>query len=174
MKKISVIVPMYFEEAVVSECYKRLKEVLTNLNNYINLSPHFPVNKFSSKINLLPHSQGMGALGLPGDTSSTSRFVRATFNKLNSICNDDEQNSITQFFHILDSVSMIQGTTITKDDKYDITTYSCCINITEGIYYYKTYTNNQITAIRMTEKEKNKKELSVYNLIEEQQIKYEN
>lgn len=34
MKKISVIVPMYFEEAVVSECYKRLKEVLTNLDNY--------------------------------------------------------------------------------------------------------------------------------------------
>lgn len=34
MKKISVIVPMYFEEAVVSECYKRLKEVLTNLNDY--------------------------------------------------------------------------------------------------------------------------------------------
>lgn len=34
MKKISVIVPMYFEEAVVSECYKRLKEVLSNLENY--------------------------------------------------------------------------------------------------------------------------------------------
>lgn len=147
---------------------------LTNLNNYINLSPHFPVNKFSNKVNLLPYSQGMGALGLPGDTSSTSRFIRATFNKLNSICNDDEKNSITQFFHILDSVSMIEGSTITKEDKYDVTTYSCCINITEGIYYYKTYTNNQITAIKMTDEAKNKKDLSVYNLIEEQQIKYEN
>ena len=34
MKKISVIVPMYFEEAVVSECYSRLKEVLINLKKY--------------------------------------------------------------------------------------------------------------------------------------------
>ena len=33
MKKITVIVPMYFEEAVVSECYKRLKEVLTDLKD---------------------------------------------------------------------------------------------------------------------------------------------
>lgn len=57
----------------------------------------------------------MGAIGLPGDNTSTSRFVRAAFNKLNSVSKDDEMSSITQFFHILESVSMIKGTTITKD-----------------------------------------------------------
>ena len=69
---------------------------------------------------------------------------------------------------------MIKGTTITKDGKNDITTYSCCINADKGIYYYKTYSNNQITAIKMSENEKNSESLSVYNLIEKQQIKYEN
>lgn len=69
---------------------------------------------------------------------------------------------------------MISGTTITKENKKDITTYSCCINTTKGIYYYKTYNNNQITAIKMTDSNKNKKELSIYNLIEKQQIRYEN
>ena len=34
MKKISVIVPMYYEEEVAEECYKRLNNVLTNIDNY--------------------------------------------------------------------------------------------------------------------------------------------
>ena len=147
---------------------------LLNMNNYINLTSHYGENRFSDKINLKQYGVGMGAIGLPGDTSPTSRFVRAAFNKLNSVCNDDEESSVTQFFHILDSVYMVQGATITSEGKYDITTYSCCINTSKGIYYYKTYSNNQITAIMMTPEEMNKKDLSVYDLIEKQQIKYEN
>ena len=34
MKKISAIIPMYNEEKVVKECYKRMTSVLTNLNDY--------------------------------------------------------------------------------------------------------------------------------------------
>lgn len=147
---------------------------LNNINNYSNLSPYNSENTFSNKINLNQYGQGMGAIGLPGDNSPASRFIRASFNKLNSKCEDDEKSSVTQFFHILDSVSMVQGTTITKENKNDITTYSCCINASKGIYYYKTYTNNQIIAIKMSEKEKNNKYLSIFDLIEEQQIKYIN
>lgn len=147
---------------------------LDNINNYSNLSPYNSENTFSNKINLNQYGQGMGAIGLPGDNSPASRFIRASFNKLNSKCEDDEKSSVTQFFHILDSVSMVQGTTITKENKNDITTYSCCINTSKGIYYYKTYTNNQIIAIKMSEKEKNNKYLSIFDLIEEQQIKYIN
>ncbi len=147
---------------------------LINVNNYINLTPNCAKNRFSNKINLSQYGQGMGALGLPGDTSPASRFVRAAFNKLNSSCKGDEEESVSQFFHILDSVAMVKGATVTAEGKYDITSYSCCINVSKGIYYYKTYTNNQITAVRMTDMEKNKKELSVYDLVEEQQIRYEN
>lgn len=147
---------------------------LNNINNYSNLSPYNSENTFSNKINLNQYGQGMGAIGLPGDNSPASRFIRASFNKLNSKCEDDEKSSVTQFFHILDSVSMVQGTTITKENKNDITTYSCCINTSKGIYYYKTYTNNQIIAIKMSEKEKNNKYLSIFDLIEEQQIEYIN
>lgn len=147
---------------------------ITNITNYRNLTPKYVESRFSDKISLGQYGQGMGAIGLPGDNTPTSRFVRAAFNKLNSVSEDDEMSSITQFFHILESVSMIKGTTITKDGKYDITTYSCCINMNKGIYYYKTYTNSQITAVKMIEREKNKKELSIYNLLEEQQIKFVN
>lgn len=147
---------------------------LTNLNNYLNLTPNFTENRFSNKINLNAYGNGMGAMGLPGDNSPSSRFIRAAFNKLNSVCNLDEESSVSQFFHILDSVAMVKGTVITKDEKYDITTYSCCINITKGIYYYKTYNNNQITAIKMNDSNMNSDKLSIYELIENEQIKYIN
>jgi len=116
----------------------------------------------------------MGSFGLPGDTSSSSRFIRAAFNKLNSVCDEDEESSVSQFFHILDSVSMIRGSTITKNNKYDITNYSCCINIDKGIYYYKTYNNNQITAIKLNKCNINSDKLEIFELIENQQINYIN
>ena len=34
MKKISIVVPMYYEEKIVSECYCRLTSVLKNIENY--------------------------------------------------------------------------------------------------------------------------------------------
>lgn len=147
---------------------------LMNINNYISITPNVPQNQFSSQIQLTTYGQGMGAIGLPGDNSPTSRFVRAAFNKLNSVCEQDEKSSVSQFFHILDSVSMVKGSVITKDKECDITAYSCCINTTKGIYYYKTYNNNQITAIKMNDMNMNSNGLEIHDLIEKQQIKYIN
>ena len=58
---------------------------LFNLSNYMKVSSNEPENNFSDKLNLKVYSRGMGAMGLPGDLSSMSRFVRACFVKLNSI-----------------------------------------------------------------------------------------
>lgn len=145
-----------------------------NIKNYGNLTPKFETSRFATNLPLSQYGQGMGAIGLPGDNSPASRFVRGVFNKWNSVCEDDELSSVTQFFHVLDSVAMVRGATITPEGRYDLTTYSCCINTNEGIYYYKTYNNNQITAIRMNEENKNKNDLTIYELVEKQQIKYEN
>lgn len=147
---------------------------ITNINNYINLTPDTTDNRFCPKIDLSPYSLGMGAIGLPGDNSSTSRFVRSAFNKLNSVSEDDEESSISQFFHILDTVTVVRGSTMTQDKKWNITTYSCCTNASKGIYYYKTYGNCQLTAIKLTEENKNSNKLSVYELEEHQQIRYIN
>ena len=70
------------------------------LNNYMHLSPKQPVNTFSKDLPLNTYSRGMGALGLPGDLSSSSRFVRASYVKMNSRCNGDELSRVIQFFHI--------------------------------------------------------------------------
>lgn len=145
-----------------------------NMSNYINISAKLPENKFSKDINLKPYGQGMGMIGLPGDVTPTSRFVRATFNKFNSITDEDEESCVSQFFHILDSVSMIKGTVITKENKNDMTIYSSCINTTKGIYYFKTYYNNQIHAVALTKKNMDAEKLEIYELPKKQNINYLN
>lgn len=75
-----------------------------NLNNYMGLSKESPANNFAKDVQLNVYSRGMGAMGLPGDLSSASRFVKAVFTKMNSISGDSESESISQFFHILGSV----------------------------------------------------------------------
>ncbi|MGI5989912.1 MAG: choloylglycine hydrolase [Lachnospiraceae bacterium] len=99
---------------------------------------------------LKPFAEGMGAIGLPGDLSSASRFVRAAFTLAEAAGGDEEKN-ITQVFHILDSVAMTEGTVVTEAGRKDITRYSCCMNLSDGSYFYKTYGNSQISRVPMNE-----------------------
>ena len=145
-----------------------------NLNNYMNLSIEPPVNNFAPKINLEKYSRGMGALGLPGDLSSQSRFVKAVFTKMNSLSDDSEASSVSQFFHILTSVEQQRGCVHMGDNKFEITIYSACCNLDKGIYYYLTYDNHQITAIDMYKENLDSDKLISYNLITEQQIYKQN
>lgn len=144
---------------------------LFHLSNYMSLSPCPPVNHFSKKLNLKPSSRGMGALGLPGDLSSPSRFVRAAFVKLNSVSGDSESESISQFFHILGSVEQQRGCVLVGENQYEMTVYTSCCNMDNGIYYYTTYENIQITEIDMHQENLEAGELVIYPLIKGQQIK---
>ena len=121
---------------------------LTNLNNYLNLTAEEPKNRFSKDLELEPYSRGMGAIGMPGDLSSSSRFIRATFAKSNSPKMRNEEKSVAQVFHILGAVEMCDGS-VRVGRKNERTQYTSCININEGIYYYRTYENLRITAVKM-------------------------
>lgn len=144
------------------------------LNNYMHLSAKTPENNFSKKLNLETYSLGMGAIGLPGDLSSQSRFIRAVFVKMNSISLEGEKESVSQFFHILNSVNQQRGCCDLGDGKYEITMYTSCCNTNKGIYYYTTYDNHQITAINMHKENLENDELIVFPLIREEQIKNQN
>lgn len=144
-----------------------------NLNNYTNITREEPETRFAEGFDLNKYSRGMGALGLPGDLSSMSRFVRAAFTRLNSVCGESESESISQFFHILDSVSQTQGC-VRVGDSFEKTVYSSCCNTDKGVYYYRTYNNSQISAVTLHNENLDKNELITYNLINEQQIKYQN
>lgn len=122
-----------------------------NLNHYLNLQAAPAVNRFAAGLELEPCSQGVGAAGLPGDSSSASRFIRASFLKWNSVSEKTEAENVSQFFHILDAVSMVRGSVLTPRETWDITMYSCCINAGSGTYYYKTYDNSRVRRVDMTQ-----------------------
>ena len=150
------------------------QEQLFALNNYRNISAKTTESQFAPKLDLKEYSRGMGAIGLPGDLSSQSRFVRATFVKMNSLSAESEKESVSQFFHILNSVDQQRGCCDLGNGKYEITIYTSCCNATKGIYYYTTYDNHQITAIDMNKENLDVQELIRYKLIKEEQIKFQN
>lgn len=150
------------------------EEQMFQLNNYMSLSPKVPQNRFSDKLALHTYSRGMGALGLPGDLSSQSRFVRAAFVKMNSCSGDSEEESVSQFFHILGSVDQQRGCCELEDGKYEITILTSCCNTDKGIYYYTTYDNHQITAVDLYREKLDGCDLIHYPLIKEEQIKRQN
>lgn len=147
-----------------------------NLINYMGLSREQPVNRLCDNecVELKPYSRGMGAIGLPGDLSSVSRFVRASYTKLNSVSGDSEEESVGQFFHILGSVEHTRGAVYVDQNQYEITIYTSCCNTDKGIYYYTTYGNRQITAVDMHREAINGCKLISYELVKEQQINYVN
>ena len=65
------------------------------LNNYRGLSNKNPENTFG--VDLEEYSRGMGAIGLPGDLSSASRFAKVAFTRANSYSDNDEASSVGQF-----------------------------------------------------------------------------
>ena len=144
------------------------------LNNYMQLSIKQPANHFANNLDLKCYSRGMGALGLPGDLSSQSRFIRASFVKMNSVSKDGEAESVSQFFHILQSVEQQRGCCELENNEYEITFYTSCCNTNKGIYYYTAYNNHQITAVDMHRENLNGTALIRYPLIAEEQIRMQN
>ena len=144
------------------------------LNNYMYLSPKQPRNTFCENLALDAYSRGMGGLGLPGDLSSSSRFVRVAFTKVNAISGESEEESVSQFFHILGSVDQQRGCCEVADGKYEITLYTSCCNVTKGIYYYNTYENHQISAVDMHVENLDSDKMICYPVIQGERINYQN
>lgn len=149
-------------------------EQVFRLNDFMNLSAKQPKNHFSDKLNLHPYSRGMGALGLPGDLSSSSRFVRAAFVKEHSVSGHSELESVSQFFHILGSVEQQNGCCEVENGQYEKTIYTVCYNASKGIYYYTTYYNHQISAIDMHREDLNGAQLIRYPMRTGEQIYFQN
>ena len=135
----------------------------TNVSNYMGLSIGPATSRFKEGIPTENYSLGMGALGLPGDHSSASRFVRALFAKENSVSEQNEKSNVNQFFHILNTVAMPKGC-VQSALGFEYTRYSSCCNAERGIYYYTTYDNLEIRAINMHGVDLDKSRLYIYSV----------
>lgn len=168
------------EQSVVLECTREGMKVydnpfcvLTNnppfdyhllhMNNFMGLHEGFAENRISQGTAFLNYSLGLGALGLPGDFSSSSRFVKAVFVKEKSVCDGSEAESVNQFFHILNAVAMPKGCVLTKAGEYEYTRYSCCCDTDIQVYYFTTYENLSIRQVDMHAVDLDGAELYRYN-----------
>ena len=149
-------------------------EQMFRLNDYMHLSRKDPDNRFAKGLDLTRYSRGMGALGLPGDLSSQSRFVRVSFVKMNSVSGESEAESVSQFFHILGAVDQQRGCCDVGNGEYEITIYTSCCNADKGIYYYTTYDNHRITAVDMHRENLDGTALVRFPLIKGEQIRWQN
>lgn len=144
-----------------------------SLNNYLSLTSQEPKNTFSKKLSLAPYSRGMGAIGLPGDLSSLSRFIKTCFLTQNAVWDVDNTKNVHQFLHILYSVYQIKGA-VSVNDAFEITHYTSCLNTSRGIYYYTTYENNDINAVDLFLEDLDGEKLVVYDLIKTNTINVQN
>lgn len=147
---------------------------LLHLAEFRNVTPEERASSFADNVQLPRYCAGMGGIGLPGDLSSPSRFVKAAFTKANSVCEKEENAAVSQFFHILGSVEMQRGSVRMPDGGNDITIYSSCMNQDTGTYYYRTYDNFQISAVCLRHEDLDQSSLAVYPLQLELQIHQQN
>ena len=136
------------------------------LHLFMGLSNKPVENRFSKEIPFTEISRGMGALGLPGDLSSPSRFVRASFTKSHSQTGATEAHDIRQFFHILGSVEQQKGC-VDLGGKLEFTSYSSCCDTRKVIYYYQNYDNFSIVGIDMLQEDIETDQLISYPMIRE-------
>lgn len=141
--------------------------MMLHLANYMALSPEPVENRFSYP--LTAYSRGMGGMGLPGDLSSASRFVKAAFTKEHSRCGRGRMEEVGQFFHILGSVEQQRGCVRLKGGD-ELTIYTSCCDADEGVYYYTTYTNRRINRIDMHKTDLDAAVLTSYPLRTEEDI----
>lgn len=93
---------------------------------------------------------------------------------LSSRSGESEEESVSQFFHILTSVEQQRGCCRLDSGKYEFTLYSSCCSADRGIYYYTTYENRQITAVDMKREDLDGAALVSYPLVQGQQIRWAN
>ena len=129
-----------------------------NMANYMNLTPYEPENRFSDKLALEAYSRGMGGIGLPGDFSSASRFVRAAFVAANAVHKEKDAENVAQFFHILASAEVAEGGVRLGEGNVK-TVYSSCIDTERGIYYLRTYESLSTPSVSMRDTDIDGKEL---------------
>jgi penicillin V acylase-like amidase (Ntn superfamily) len=117
---------------------------MTNLRNYLGVSPTQTAAVCWDNIRLTPFGQAGGTIALPGGFTSPERFVRAAYLKTHLPQPQDSREAIAACFHILANVSIPKGAVITSQNTYDYTKYTALINTSTCEYFYRTYDDIQI------------------------------
>lgn len=125
---------------------------MTNLRNFINLTPFNVKPLHVEGIELAPFGQGSGMVGMPGDFTPPSRFVKAAIFSITAIPSSDAEASIWQTFHILNQFDIPVGVVRAKENGVVHTDYTLmtCVRDPQALQiYFKTYANQTIKMVNL-------------------------
>lgn len=148
---------------------------LTNLRNYINLTPYNIAPITQNGMILAPFGQGSGMVGLPGDFTPPSRFVRAAIFSRTSLQVENTDEAIFQTFHILNQFDIPKGIVQQVESAAIAIDYTMITVVRDPHhlkYYFKTYDDQIINVVEMQNFDKNGKE--VFYLSTKKQKSYVN
>lgn len=123
---------------------------MTNLNNYLNISNYQVEQAHWNDLILMPFGQGAGAIGLPGDYSPPSRFVRTAFLKSHIHMLENSEEALVAYFHIMNSATIPKGIVMTNRGTIDYTQYISFIDLHNLKYYFKTYNSLNTFSVELT------------------------
>ncbi len=130
-----------------------------NLRNYLNLFPQMPHEVRWGAETMRPFGTGSLAQGLPGDTYSTSRFIRVAYHNTHYPLQSGESANIARLFHTLSSVAMIEGASQMTDKSYEKTIYTGGYSSATQTYYYNTYEDFAIQKVSLSDHDLESSEL---------------
>ena len=145
---------------------------VTNLNNYINLYAGSAPSKEMGNVQLNPFGAGTGFLGMPGDVTPPSRFIRAFFYQTTAPQLETGENTVIQSFHILNNFDIPIGVEFEKGKVTDIpsaTQWTSVVDLTHRKLYYRTMYNSSIRCIDLNDIDFTKTKLVHYPLDEKQE-----
>ncbi len=124
--------------------------ILDYLSNFISLSNKELSERTICNTNVKAQTRGLSAVGLPGDLTSPSRFVRASFIKSHIASNGTKKSEISSAFHILSAVEQQRGL-VMVGTLLEYTAYSAVIDMQNASYHYRTYDGTCTKTISLRE-----------------------
>ena len=137
---------------------------MTNVRNYINLTPVNAAAKSINGVSFAQLGQGSGMLGLPGDFTPPSRFVRAVAFSQAAIPVARPQEAVHQAFHILNNFDIPKGATLTREGHMEYTQWTSAIDLQNRVFYWRTYENFQPQKIELSKMNLNSTKAQTFSM----------
>lgn len=147
VERTSAGLGLYFNPAGVLTNSPDFPWHITNLRNYMNVTPGQAAGASWDNLALTPFGQGAGTDGLPGGYAPPARFVRTAFERSHILPPDGTEETVTAGFHILSGVSIPKGVVRTARGEPDYTQYTAFMNTNTGEYFFRTYENSETVSV---------------------------
>jgi choloylglycine hydrolase len=143
---------------------------LTQLNNFTNLSAKNPAPIKMGDMTFEAQSSSAGMVGLPGDMTSVSRFVRAFFMVANVPKDMTTTQQVGTAFHFLNNFDIppgmieLGGNYGGGTSGYEITYWSSVSDLKNKVFYIRTFQNTNVQSISMSNLDLNAKDIQYFDL----------